>query len=164
MTQIHTNLFIGGDSDCDACSVNKEFSIIHACKTCHQEVLKYGGALPQSHPNYLILERGPHIYLNMVDMPNELVPKYTHPMFKSAMDFISREIKSKKVLVHCNFGVSRSPSLGLVYLARTGVISNSSLGEAAGEFAVLYPKYSPGMGITLYMKRNWEYLMNEITS
>ena len=162
MKKIHTNLFIGGDSDCDACLMDPEFSIVHACKTCHQKAVKYEGSLSPSHPNYLIYEVGSHIYLNMVDMPNELLSKFTNPIFKHAMDFINREIKTKNVLVHCNFGMSRSPSLGLVYLASTGVISNNSLENAADEFFGLYPKYSPGTGIMLYMKHNWDFLMNEL--
>ena len=103
----------------------------------------------------------PHLYLNMVDMPNELLPKFTHPMFKAAMGFIDREIKNKKVLIHCNYGMSRSPSLGLTYLAISGVIPKNSFEAAAGKFMELYPKYSPGMGITLYMKHNWDFLMNQ---
>ena len=162
MTKIHSNLFIGGDADCDACAINPEFAIVHACKTCHQQALKYSGALPPTHPNYLIYEHGSHLYLNMVDMPNELLPKFTHPIFECAMGFINREIKNKKVLIHCNFGVSRSPSLGLVYLASTGVISNNSLEEAINEFEELYPKYAPGTGIILYMKHNWDFLMKKL--
>jgi hypothetical protein len=160
MRRIYTNLFVGGDIDCNADTIDPSISIVHACKTCHQKALYYSGSLPSSHPNYLIYEQGSNLYLNMVDMPNELLSKFTNPIFIHAMDFINREIKTKNVLVHCNFGMSRSPSLGLVYLASTGVISNNSLEKAADEFFCLYPKYSPGTGIMLYMKRNWDFLMN----
>ena len=161
MKEVNANLFIGDDADCNVCARNPEFSIVHACKTCHQKALGYNrGALPSVHPNYLIYEKGAHLYLNMVDMPGEFLPEFTHPIFKTAMDFITREIQNKKVLVHCNYGMSRSPSLGLVYLARTGVISKACLEDAANEFEARYPRYSPGTGITLYMRRNWDFLMN----
>jgi hypothetical protein len=160
MKEIHTNLYIGNDDDCDACTANMGVAVVHACKSCHQKELGYSGALPATHPEYLIRERGSHLYLNMVDMPNELLPEYTHPMVERAMGFIINRIKTQKVLIHCNFGMSRSPSLGLVYLARTGAISNSSLDAAAVQFQSLYPKYSPGTGIFRYMKRHWQYLMN----
>ena len=159
MTEIRANLFIGGDTDCGACSENHEFSIVHACKTCHQNILKYSLSLPDMHPNYLICEKGHHIYLNMIDAQNELQSKFTFPVFKSALAFINREIKNKKVLVHCNFGMSRSPSIGMVYLASKGIISNKSLAEAINDFVSLYPQYSPGNGVTLFMKRNWDALM-----
>ena len=161
MTEVHTNLFIGGDTDCDSCVMNSDFVIVHACKTCHQKVLKYKGSLSPTNPKYLVYEHGLYLYLNMVDMPNELLPKFTNPIFKCAMSFIDRHIKNKKVLIHCNFGMSRSPSLGLVYLASKGVISNNSFKEAVKEFEELYPKYAPGTGIMLYMKHNWDFLMDE---
>jgi len=161
MKEIHHNLFVGNDADCNACAANPEFAIVHACKTCHQKALNYTGALPAMHPNYLIYEDGGHLYLNMVDMPKEFLPKFTNPMFKRAMDFIARELKTKKVLIHCNYGASRSPSLGLTYLAITGVISNHSFEEAATEFEAIYQTYTPGTGIMFYMKRNWEFFMSE---
>ena len=162
MNEIYTNLFIGDDDDCYTCLLDSGFSIVHACKTCHQEVLKYHGLLPHTHPNYLIYEHGKNLYLNMVDMPNEFLAKYTNPIFKHAMGFIKREIQNKKVLIHCNFGYSRSPSLGFIYLAITGVISKKSINEAMNEFIKLYPKYSPGNGIILYMQHNWDFLMNDL--
>ena len=163
MNEIYANLFIGDDDDCDSCSMDSGFSIVHACKTCHQGALKYKGFLPSTHPNYLSYEDGKHLYHNLVDMPNELLAKYTNPIFKHSMEFIKREIESlnKKVLVHCNFGYSRSPSLGLTYLAITGIIPKKSIKEAMDEFIRLYPRYSPGRGIILYMQHNWDFLMNE---
>jgi len=162
MKEVHTNLFIGDDADCRACTAKPEFAIVHACKTCHQKALNYPGALPATHPHYLVYEHGKNLYLNMVDMPTEFLPKFTHPLFGHAMDFIDREIKTKKVLIHCNYGASRSPSLGLTYLAITGVISKNSIEEAAAEFEEAYPKYAPGMGILFYMKRYWDFLMHEL--
>ena len=161
MKEVYTNLFIGDDADCNVCSMNPEFSIVHACKTCHQKALGYRGALPPTHPNCLVYENGAHLYLNMVETgPNELLPKLTHPVFKSAMGFIAREIQNKKVLVHCNYGMSRSPSLGLIYLAKTGVITKKSFEEAMNKFYELYPKYAPATGRMLYLKNNWDFLVN----
>jgi hypothetical protein len=160
MKEIYTNLFIGSDDDCDTCMINPEYSIIHACKTCHQKAIGYKGPLPSTHPNYLIYEKGKNLFLNMVDMPNELLPKFTNPIFNCAINFIKREIQNKKVLIHCNMGQSRSPSLGLAYLAVTGIISNNSYETTMKEFRELYPEYSPGTGIMLYMQRNWDYIMN----
>jgi hypothetical protein len=158
--KVYTNLFIGSDDDCNTCIINPEFYIIHACKTCHQRAVGYKGSLPSTHPNYLIYENGAHLFLNMVDMPNELLPKFTNPIFNCSMNFINREIQNKKILIHCNMGQSRSPSIGLAYLAITGVISNNSYETAIKEFKVFYPEYLPGAGIMLYMRHNWDFLMN----
>ena len=163
MKEIYTNLFIGNDNDCGVCATKSDYSIVHACKTCHQRALNYRGSLTPTHPNYLVYEHGRHIYLNIVDMPNELLPKFAHPIFKKAMIFINREIPNNKVLIHCNMGQSRSPSLGLAYLAIIDVIPKKSYAEAINEFTKLYPGYLPGTGIMLYMQHNWDFLMNELS-
>lgn len=158
MQEITDNLFVGSDQDC--ISINSEFKVIHACKTCHQKGVGYSGNLSQSHPNYLIFLRNNNLYLNMVDMDRELLPKFTHPMVKIAMDFISENISKSKILIHCNQGESRAPSLGLIYLAKNNIINSDSYFEATKDFVSIYPNYNPGIGIRLYLNKNW----NEILS
>ena len=82
-------------------------------------------------------------------------------MVSKAMEFINNNIKNKKILIHCNQGQSRSPSLGLVYLARNGDIPKDSYSVAAQAFLKLYPDYSPGTGIALYLEHNWDWIINE---
>lgn len=160
MKEIYTNLFIGNDVDCATYVKNSEYSIIHVCKTCHQRAVGYKGSLPSTHPNYLIYENDTHLFLNMVDMPTEFLPKFTNPILNCAISFIKREIRNKKILIHCNIGQSRSPSIGLIYLAINGIISNNTFNTAMEEFRKLYPEYMPGTGIMLYMQHNWSFLMN----
>jgi hypothetical protein len=155
--EIYNNLFIGNDNDCAVCALNSSFSVVHACKTCHQKALGYKGSLPPSHPHYLTYELGTHLFLNMVDMPNELSPIYTNPIISHAIGFINRKIKNNKIIIHCNQGQSRSPALGLIYLAKTNVITKNSYNEAKNEFMKLFPGYSPGTGILLYMQHNCNY-------
>ena len=91
-------------------------------------------------------------------MVRPLSPKFTNPILKAAVDFIDDNIKTKKVLVHCNLGRSRSPSIAMVYLAKNQIISNE-YNSAIEEFTKKYPEYSPGNGIEIYLKKNWEDLM-----
>ncbi len=161
MKEIHPNLFVGNDADCAKCTHDSDFAIVHACKTCHQSALGYTKSLIPIHPNYLIFETGRHLYLNLVDMPNEFQSKFTHPIFDRALDFISKYISAHKVLIHCNQGLSRSPSLGLVYLAGNGIIANKNYETAVSAFLKLYPDYEPGNGVKLYTRNNWDYLMRK---
>ena len=96
MKEIVSNLFIGSDLDC--CHTNNDFAIIHACKTCHKAKIGYSKSLLPSHPNYLIYEKNNHLYLNMVDMSQELLPQFTHPMMKEAITFIEKYINKTPVL------------------------------------------------------------------
>jgi protein-tyrosine phosphatase len=96
----------------------------------------------------------------MVDMPIEFQPRFTNPMMSAALTFINTHIGDKRVLIHCNQGQSRSPSLGLVYLATKNVISSTSYQAAVNDFISLYKNYNPGTGISLYLQHNWQDLVN----
>ena len=157
MKAITENLYVGTDFDCS--TVGSDFAVIHACKTCHQKGVGYRGNLSSLHSNYLVYENHNNLFLNIVDMDRELLSKYTHPIMKSALNFIRDHIKTEKILVHCNQGQSRSPSIGLVYLAQNGNISSNSYINAKEEFVKIYPEYLPGKGLELYLHKNWESVL-----
>jgi hypothetical protein len=153
MKQIQTNLFIGDDNDCLDCS--GDFAVIHACKTCHKKVLGYERSLSPADPHYLVYQNDSQLYLNLVDMEEELWPKYTHPIVAAAFRFIDSSIAATQILVHCNLGCSRAPSLGMLYLAQKGKIDNSSYQAAKLAFTAIYPLFMPTSGIELYMEHYW---------
>lgn len=62
--------------------------------------------------------------------------------------------KVEKVLIHCNQGISRSPSIGLLYLAVKGIIKNENYNIAKEDFIKIYPKYEPS-GIKEFLEINW---------
>lgn len=160
MQEIFKNIFIGSDRECNF-NNSLDWAIVHACKyPCHVQSVGYRGSLPSTHPNYLVLEKEKHLFLNMVDMEKEFSPIYTNPIMKSAMAFIEKHIDTQKILIHCNQGLSRSPSIALLYLATKGVIANGSYTGAVVEFQKLYPGFNPGRGIALYMNNNWNEILN----
>jgi hypothetical protein len=159
MTEIYPNIYIGNDQECFI-TYSIDWAVIHACKNpCHTNAVGYRGSLPSIHPNYLVMENSQHLFLNMVDMEKELSPIYTNPIMKSAMAFIEKHIATKKILVHCNQGLSRSPSIALLYLAIKGYIANESYSVAVADFQKMYPVFNPGRGISLYMNNNWDEIM-----
>ena len=160
MIQVFNNLYVGTNIDCQ--QVTAGFAIIHACKEpCHRQAVGYKGNLKASHPSYLMHLHGDrHLYLNMVDMDQELSPQYTHPMMERAMLFIDRHLHDKKVLVHCNWGISRSPSIALLYMARKKAIGNATYDMARNDFNTIYAAYTPGRGIAGYMDRYWANLLS----
>jgi protein-tyrosine phosphatase len=152
MIEVYTNLCVGTKVDCFYNDRN-DLAIIHACKSpCHQRALKYKGNLPNNH-HYLTYEIGNHLFLNMID-PNE--PLFMPPLFISSLDFIEKHISKRKVLIHCNEGLSRAPSLALLYLAkRVNVIDNESYEKATQNFLKLFPLYQPSRGIAIYLNLHW---------
>jgi hypothetical protein len=88
MIEIHKNLFVGNESDCFY-DDRDGWVIAHACKhPCHQKSVGYRGNLNRNHPNYLILEKENHIFLNMVDMKRPLSNVFTEPIILATLNFI----------------------------------------------------------------------------
>lgn len=163
MYKIIERLFVGSDSDCNYGTDSEEIlneeqiATVHACKTCHQKVLSYKGALDNNDDFYLVYEKLDNLFLNIVDMDTPLLHRYMSILTKAALDFIERKIKHASVIIHCNKGESRAPSFALLYLAkRKSMISNESFIAARQEFLKLFPGYKPSQGIEIYLENHWE--------
>ncbi|MFC1803526.1 hypothetical protein ACFL0D_06110 [Thermoproteota archaeon] len=154
MFKLVDKLFIGNEQDCFFAE-RTNWAVIHACKhLCHQQAVGYKGNLPDTHPNYLTLERGNHLFLNMID-PH--IPLFKQKLFDDSLTFIQKHIEKRNVLIHCNLGFSRAPSIALIWLAkRTEIISDDSFQAALNEFREMYPLYQPGRGIVTYLSTMWD--------
>lgn len=153
MIEVYPNLYMGTESDCFFDN-RDDWAVVHACKfPCHQKAVGYSGNLSRKHPNYLFLKRGTHLLLNMID-PN--TPLFKPPLFDSALSFMDRYFLTHKVLIHCNKGNSRAPSLALLYLSKCiQVINSESYATAAKDFRTKFPGYQPGRGIQTYLIKHW---------
>jgi len=157
MIQIHPKLFIGTEQDYETHVRGRPgWAVVHACKEpYHRQLLGYTGrGAPKDNPEYLIARRGDCLYLNLVDTED---PAYVSSVIvHAALDFIGESLAAgKNCLVHCNLGESRSPSLGLLYLSRVGVIPKASLPEAEQVFIKLYPTYRPKTGMRGFLAAHW---------
>ena len=163
MIEVYPNLFIGSQEDYEN-NVKFKFGwyVVHACKEpYHRQLLGYAGrGAPKGHPEYLFAKRGNRLFLNFVDVDD---PTYVaKEIIDAAMKFISKGLHAgKKVLVHCNQGESRGPSIGLLYLAAyTDVLPKTSLKDAERSFVKIYPLYAPKRGIREFLRENWrKFLM-----
>lgn len=164
MIEIYPNLFIGTGDDYEyQVKSQPDWVVVHACKIpYHRQELGYTtqGA-PKSHPEYLIARRENRLILNLVDAPNPAyIPK---EIIDAALEFIQKGLDDgKKVLVHCNLGESRSPSIGLLYLAIHTDILPKEFTAAEQAFRQIYPSYNPGAGMRGFLIQNWgNYLANK---
>jgi hypothetical protein len=51
--------------------------------------------------------------------------------------------------------MSRSPGIGLLYLAKKGIFDNSSFEEALSEFKKIYPGVDMAGGMRGFLEENW---------
>jgi hypothetical protein len=144
----------------DDCRVTGDVAVVHACKNpCHQNVLGYKGNLSSDHEHYLSYEKGYHLYLNLID-PS--APLFKAESFDIFFAFVDRAIQERAVLIHCNLGQSRAPSLTLLYMAkRLGILPDESYEAARAAFEKKFP-YTPSAGIVTYLTQNWDLISERI--
>lgn len=153
MISIGKRIFIGDESDCGG-----DFSgvTVHACRNpCWAEAT---GVVKRGHSEYLMKENGRRLYLNMID-PDE--PVFELELFERALSWMELKWRGgAEVLIHCNKGVSRSPSLALLLLARLGLVDGRSY-DCAWDSAPLsfVSVYEPRPGIEKWLRENWRKLI-----
>ncbi len=164
MKQIFKNLYCGNDQDylnfikvhipgINIDQPTNGWSVLHACKeSYHRSFVGYTGrGCPKDSPEYLWAERGNRLALNIVDAPK---PEFFDKgMIDKALNFIEQRLsEGLKVLVHCNQGESRSPSICLHYLIKHGIIKGETFEDCEAEFMKVYPEYNPGAGIRSFIQ------------
>ena len=131
------------------------WAVVNTAKTVHIEVKGWSNAPPRNHPDYLAFEDGQFLSFNWVDGAARMYDWSGPEAFVRALDFIGKWYESKNILINCDLGQSRSPSVGLLYLAkRLHLISDSSFAVARAEFQELYPGYAPS-GIADFINSHW---------
>ncbi len=156
MIEVYPNLFVGAQSDEELVRSSPEWFIIHACKEpYHRDALGYmGRAASKDNPEYLIAKRPGRLVLNLVDAPD--VAYIPDEIIDRALETILGEIGTTKILVHCNQGMSRSPTIALLYLAKfTTRFSGLKFSDAIAAFKEIYSPYNPGQGMADYARINW---------
>jgi hypothetical protein len=157
MREILENLFIGCQLDYETTVKNLGgWAVVHASKEpYHRDLLGYQtrGA-PKNHPEYFFAERDDRLFLNLVDAPD---PAYIPvEIIDKALMFIQNKLsQGKKVLVHCNQGMSRSAIIGFLYLAHNGKYTKMEFCDAEKAYTHVYPEYNPAYGVRGYAMQNW---------
>ncbi len=151
-TILTPTLSIGDDGDCHVPDANE--AVVHAAKhSCYLRAV--GGTVPaKDHPQYLGVEAGAELWLNLIDPPK---PLFQRRSFEWFLSFARRWHGSgRRLFIHCNRGESRAPSLALLFMAKvTGELPDTSYDDAYDAFEGMCPGYKPGAGIETFMRENW---------
>ena len=149
---VHDGLFVGPGAD----TYKFAGSILHCARdpwfveACKSFVMPISYTFPSCH-NTVVQPCYNEMALNMVDAQH---PKYfSDEMINAGLDFITERLaEGDAVLVHCQEGISRSPSLTMLWLFEHGFLSDD-FKNACVEFKELYPPWKPNHGIFEYMRR-----------
>lgn len=158
MKEVYKNLFVGSQSDYESNpKMFDDWYVIHACKEpYHRKALGYAGrSAPKDSPHYLFLyDEKNHLILNMVDTDS---PEFFRDeMINEAVVYAVEGLnKGRRVLIHCNQGESRAPSLAILVLRKMNIF-NGTFSESIVKFRILYPNYNPKNGIYKYVQIHWE--------
>jgi hypothetical protein len=157
MIEITDNLYVGSLLDLRNFSLEDD-AIVHATQTPHYQIMGWNWTTNKpnkNHLNYIIWEKNNRLSLNWVDGPAHLYKWSGIGTFIKVLDFIDYWIENRKILIHCNQGISRSPTLGLLYLAkRRKIVPNDTFHSAKKEFLNIYPMYNPS-GISDFVNQHW---------
>ena len=108
-------------------------------------------------PEYDVAQREAHLFVNLIDAQH---PAYVHKeaQIDPVLAFMeAMRAQGASILVHCEQGWSRSPSLVLLFLAtRLGVLPTASLSAAEAQFKTRYPGYAPSYGIWAHLHQHWQ--------
>lgn len=131
------------------------WAVVNTAKTVHVEAKGWSNAPPRDHPHYLAFEEGQFLSFNWVDGAARMYEWSGPEAFVRALDFIDKWYRTKEILINCDLGQSRSPSVALLYLAkRLQVIPGDSFANARAAFQGIYPGYMPS-GIADYVSAHW---------
>lgn len=157
--EVFPGIYIGGDSEYELLKDREDFSFVRCCKYGpggHQQTLGYKSASAPKGPDYLSIVKDNRLSLNMIDkddpnfFPDELIEK--------AISYIGQELNAgKKVLIACNKGHSRGPTITLLYLRSIGEMPWSFI-RSEMIFRTLYPAYAPEQGIRQKARALWAKL------
>jgi hypothetical protein len=156
--EVYPGLFVGDQRECPLNRAPRagQWATVHAYPPCYREVLGYTTPGAPEGPEQYLVRRDAHLLLNLPDAHR---PEFIHKeaLIDPALAFIDEErAAGASILIHCEQGWSRSPSLALLYLAtRLGALPNESLSAAEAQFRRLYPGYAPGYGIWAHLRDYW---------
>lgn len=159
MKNIFQNIYCGNENDAYQVLNSNEWVILHCCKDpFHKQMVGYVGNLQPNHPNYKYKINGRRMALNLVDMDN-FSPNYVefnYDMFRAAFKFLDSFQGKYNILIHCNQGESRGPSLTMLYLKHLAYFDGKAFNKAVEEFKLLYPLFRPKRNIFKNVEMLWD--------
>ena len=173
MIEVHPRLWVGDDDDAawvmpgvrSEAGVHQNgapwmppsgiWAVVSAAKEpYHRALVGYTGrGADKESPEYYSARRGRHLALNWVDVDDSKWFRVVE-LREALMHIEAAQRMEIDCLVHCNQGVSRSPSLALAWLYTYGPDEWGALSHSRAEekFKAIYPPYDPTSGVRDFIR------------
>jgi hypothetical protein len=156
--EIIKGLYLGSDDDV-AEAKRRGYARLCCCKDgidSHRSMLEYETRGAPEGKDYYFARKGDVLALNLIDSEDPtMIPD---KVIDAGLKFIKEmQDSGTKLLVHCNAGMSRSPSIVLMYLHAVGEMPQGFIG-AERQFRHMYDKYDPGVGMRSHARERWKSL------
>lgn len=160
MEQIIKGIWLGDDDDVPE-GRRRHYARLACCKygpDGHKDMLGYETPGAPQGKEYLSAREGDWMALNLLDLDDPtLIPD---EVIDTGLRFIKEMYdKGKNILIHCNRGHSRGPTMTLMFLRTIGEMPETFL-VAEKKFRTLYRKYDPGVGMRSHARERWRTLPN----
>jgi predicted protein tyrosine phosphatase len=131
------------------------WAVINTSKHFHATLVGVPPNQLNNSSHYLTFRREGLLSFNMVDAEARYYKMLGPQAFVDALDFIDQWSGVRSILINCDRGTSRSPTVALLYVAkRLHLIPEGSFADAHSAFLALYPIYRPG-GIGNFVAAHW---------
>lgn len=151
MHEVFPRIHIGALSDCVPGTA--DHLVIHACKApCHKRRVGYATTVARDHPQYLFVDDEWELFLNLID---PRIPLFRPESFWAIRAFLKRHGDHSPVLIHCNQGESRAPTVALLCAQWRHHGTWDSWGHAKEAMTARYPRFHPGAGLDRFMEDQW---------
>ncbi len=163
--EVIDRVYCGGDADYERARSNSGWSFLRCCKegpNGHRQLLGYHTQGAPKGPHYLWVRKGNVMAVNSLDIDDtEAGLKIPDEAIDKGLAFANERYKAgDKILIACNQGQSRGPSMCMAFLRTIGELPNDFL-RSEKIFETLYPKYDPGRGVRSAIRRRWDDLKDK---
>ena len=159
--EIIRNLYIGDLDDNELVRGRPDWAVIHAEQEMHR---RYVDTHRLVFKDAILTPGGNELYLAFEDAMK--VDQVNTGCIRPALDFTHKHLtQGRKVLIHCLAGVSRSPTIAMLYLLQyTDVLPKTNIFDAIFSFSEIYPLYHPNDGLFAYAAKFLEEIKEPLSS